>query len=141
MDDSRNQDGAELGAGAILVADDEDIVRNVMVQMLKKMGYEVFAVDNGADAIDVFRDNQNRIDLVIFDLTMPRMGGVELYEHIRGINPGIKTMLTSGQDASPDIDQLRQAGVSAFIHKPFTLRDMREKIRGLLDTQVETAGN
>ncbi|MBN2082031.1 response regulator [bacterium] len=141
MDGSLKQDGNALGVGAVLVADDEDIVRNVMVQMLKKMGYEVFAVDNGADAIDIFRDNQSRIDLVIFDLTMPRMSGVELYEQIRVINPEIKTMLTSGQDASPDIEHLREAGVSAFIHKPFSLRDMREKVRGLIGRQVESAGN
>ena len=140
MDGSPNRNGGAFGVGAVLVADDEEIVRNVMVQMLKRMGYEVFAVDNGADAITTFRDNQSRIGLVIFDLTMPCMSGVELFEQIRDIDPDIKTMLTSGQDVSPDIDHLRAAGVSAFIHKPFTLRDMREKIRSLLDSQLESAG-
>lgn len=118
----------------VLIADDEDLVRHVLAQMLMKLGCRVLTAINGAEAMTIFDKHADEIDLVIFDLTMPQMDGTELFANLKKQSPEVKTLLTSGQDDLDSISDMRDAGLSGFIRKPFTLSDIKSAVLNLIGT-------
>lgn len=118
----------------VLIADDEDLVRHVLAQMLMKLGCRVLTAINGCEAMTLFDKHAAEIDLVIFDLTMPLMDGSELFVNLKKQSPGVKTLLTSGQDDMDSITEMRDAGLSGFIRKPFTLNDIKNAVLNLIGT-------
>ena len=109
----------------VLVAEDEAMVRAVIVQMLRKLGYKVLAAIDGDEAIDVFNQHLEEIKLVIFDMSMPTMSGEELFINIKRMSPQVKTLLTSGHHEPTVIDSLRHQGLSGFLPKPFNMSEMQ----------------
>ena len=118
----------------VLIADDEDLVRHVLAQMLMKLGCRVLTAINGTEAMALFGKHSDEIDLVIFDLTMPQMDGTELFANLKEQSPDVKTLLTSGQDDLDSISEMRDAGLSGFIRKPFTLSDIKSAVLNLIGT-------
>lgn len=118
----------------VLIADDEDLVRHVLAQMLMKLGCRVLTAINGSEAMALFDKHSDEIDLVIFDLTMPLMDGTELFANLKKQSPDVKTLLTSGQDNLDSISEMRDAGLSGFIRKPFTLSDIKSAVLNLIGT-------
>ncbi len=110
--------------GLVLLADDEPDVRRVAAKMLKRMGFEVMLAQDGMEAVEIFRDNTDIIDMVVLDLTMPRLGGREAMLHIREMAPGISILLSSGYS-----DNASLTGSSGFIQKPYTQARFREALR------------
>ena len=84
--------------GTVLLVEDQDTVRNMAESMLKRMGYEVLAASGGAEAVDLLRENLDRVRFVITDLTMPGMDGWETLAALRKIRPHIPVILVSGHD-------------------------------------------
>jgi PAS domain S-box-containing protein len=119
------------GAGVALVADDEDLVRDVAVTMLRELGFETVAVDNGQEAVEAFAAEPSRFAIVLLDLTMPVLNGVEALRGIRAIDPGARVVVMSGFDEEASADRFGADAPSAFIHKPFTVSDLRESLRQL----------
>jgi CheY-like chemotaxis protein len=87
------------GNETILLAEDQEDVRNVISQILKGYGYSVISASNGSEAIDLFVRNSDAVKLVILDVVMPVKNGKETYEEIRKIKPGISTLFMSGYTA------------------------------------------
>jgi len=117
-------DSAWNPKGLVLLADDEPDVRRVASRMLKKMGFEVMLAHDGIEAVEVFMDNTDIIDMIVLDLTMPRLGGKEALRRIREIKPDIPVLLSSGYSESKVPTE--SAG---FIQKPYTLSGFREALR------------
>ena len=84
------------GSARILVVDDEELVRDMVSEMLRILGYQVTVCSNGEDGLSYYRDSWQHIDLVILDMVMPKMGGRDAFIAMRKINPKIKALLASG---------------------------------------------
>jgi PAS domain S-box-containing protein len=120
------------GTETILLVDDEEMIVDVSTKLLEKMGYAVLVAHNGSEALKVYQSRQNEIALVILDLIMPDMGGGEVYDRIRKINPHAKVLLSSGYSRDGQANEILKRGCDGFIQKPFTLKVLSEKLRELL---------
>ena len=121
------------GTETILFVDDEYVVIDAGQQILKTLGYTVFQVRSGKEAIEVYRKNQNEIDMVILDMIMPEMSGGDTYDRLKEINPDIKGLLSSGYSIDGQATDILKRGCNGFIQKPFNISALSEKIREVLD--------
>lgn len=122
------------GHETILLAEDETMIAQVTTEMLKSLGYEVLNAYTGEEAALVYRENRDRIDLVIMDMVMPGGGGGPAVDKISGINPEVKVILSSGYSLNGMIKEVMdRGGIRDFIQKPFLISEMSEKIREILD--------
>ena len=113
----------------ILMADDDELVLNIGEKMLEKMGFNVLTAKDAQEAIKVYKNNRDIIDLVISDTIMPGDGEHSL-KQIRKINPDVKILITSGDvSKKPDILKLNHDG---FIQKPYSFKDLSETISKVL---------
>ena len=118
--------------GLILLVDDEEIILDVGTQMLEKIGYSVFRARNGKEAIALFREHKEQVNLVILDLQMPEMDGECAYELLKEIEPGIKVLISSGCSLRDEANQNLKYGCSGFIQKPFNLKTLSQKVQELM---------
>jgi CheY-like chemotaxis protein len=116
----------------ILVADDEDDVREVVCAMLQSFGYRVIEARNGVEAVELFRERFREIDLVMLDLMMPRMTGDRVFAEMRRISPGVRAILASGYDESGRVREIVASGFGGFLQKPFRRRELGRKIEEIL---------
>jgi CheY-like chemotaxis protein len=116
------------GSGRILFVDDEEALADLGKQVLSSLGYEVVAMTNGREALAVFRAQPNWFDLVFTDYTMPGMTGAELACRIISMRPDIPVVLCTGYSETINEERAREIGVSAFMMKPFTHRDIAEVV-------------
>ena len=97
------------------------------------MGYKVFIAKSGQASIELYEANKDEIDLVILDMIMPEMGGGEIYEKLREINPHVKVLLSSGYSLDGKATEILERGCNGFIQKPFNMRELSQKIREILE--------
>jgi signal transduction histidine kinase len=121
------------GKETVLLVDDEDIILDVGKQMLKKMGYQVLLANGAKEAIEVYKENRDKIDLVILDMIMPEMVGDEAFDRLKEIDPKIKVLLSSGYNIDGKASELLERGCNGFIQKPFGMKQLSQKIREILD--------
>ena len=120
---SRGRTGKET----ILLADDEEMIRNLAQQILETHGYSVVTAADGQEAIDLYMQQRDRFDLVILDLTMPRLSGTEALTRIRNLNPYAKVILSSGYPSG------ETSRASAFLPKPYRAEMLTRIVREVLD--------
>ncbi|HEY7528401.1 MAG TPA: PAS domain-containing protein [Candidatus Deferrimicrobiaceae bacterium] len=120
------------GSETILFVDDEESLRELAVETLGSLGYSVVTARNGADAVALYAERRGEIALVILDLIMPEMGGVEAFHRIREIDPGARILFSSGYAASGQPDALPAEGADGFIQKPYRLSALAAAIRQAL---------
>jgi signal transduction histidine kinase len=121
------------GKETILLVDDEGAILEVGARMLEALGYRVFPARGGKEALEVYRNNQAEVDLVILDMIMPDMGGEDTFEHLYELNPKVKVLLASGYSFENQIDDILEHKCSGFIQKPFDLKQLSHKVRQVLD--------
>ena len=102
----------------ILAVDDEPALTSVLQKMLHRLDYQVTTSNQAAEAIRLLREQPEQFDLVITDLTMPEMSGLEVAKQIRAIRPGLPVILVSGYSVSVDAERLREAGICERLDKP-----------------------
>ena len=102
-------------------------------EMLQRLGYTLFHAASGEEALQVFGEHRGRIDLVILDMIMPRMGGAELLRRLSAMEPELKALLSSGYTYSDHTIEGFDQDRCGFIQKPFTLQILSAMIRQLLD--------
>jgi CheY-like chemotaxis protein len=126
---------AVLGRGeTILLVDDEKILLDVGRDMLEGGGYVSLVAESGEDAIEIYKREKARIDLVILDLAMPGMGGYRCFEELRALDPGLKVVVASGYAPGNEVvEKILESSGTAFVRKPYRLADILKKVRGLLD--------
>jgi len=116
----------------VLLVDDEEIVIGVGRQMLARLGYSVLTAKNGLEAVDIYRDNQNTIGLVILDIVMPGLEAGETCDKLRELNPAIKVLLSSGYSLDQKTKAIMDRGCSGFIQKPFNMKILEDKIEEIM---------
>jgi CheY-like chemotaxis protein len=120
------------GSGTLLLVDDEDSVRMVARRILEQLGYHILVAANGAEALEIYRREQDRIDLVILDMIMPGMGGAEFYQKVKEINPMVKVLLSSGYSLDGEAQKVMAAGAQGFIQKPYRITVLSYKVAEIL---------
>ncbi len=120
------------GAGTILLVDDEEIITYTGEQMLKKLGYNVIVAENGKKAIDIFEKEHKNIDLVLLDMVMPGMGGMETFDRLKELDSNVRVLLSSGYSLDGQAREIMDRGCNGFIQKPFTLNTISQKVREIL---------
>jgi CheY-like chemotaxis protein len=122
------------GDGTILVVDDEETIRKLMKVVLERKGYEVLAAENGAEALTIFSRNANRISLVVLDLVMPVMSGEEVLPHLLAMRPGLKVIVSSGQDPAEGMRKLGEPRVAGYLQKPYRADALARKVQEVLSS-------
>jgi len=109
----------KTGSGRILVIDDEIAMLATAQAILEDLGYEVELAEDGQMGLDIFKTNSELFDLVLLDMIMPKMNGRDCFFELREINPDIKIVLTSGFTLENDLNDIKEAGLSGFVRKPY----------------------
>ncbi|MFO0945915.1 MAG: response regulator [Planctomycetota bacterium] len=122
------------GGGLVLIVDDEKAVRELASRVLVKGGFEVLLATNGQEAVDVFRERQHEIILVLLDMMMPRLSGEETFRQLRQINPNVRVILSSGYNEQETTNRFAGKGLAGFVQKPYRSQELLEKIRLVLQT-------
>jgi CheY-like chemotaxis protein len=122
------------GGKTLMLVEDEEIVAVVSDQMLTRLGHKVFVARNGPDALALFQEHREKIDLVILDMIMPGMSGAETFEKLKAIDPGVNVLLSSGYTLNGQAEEMLKHGCRGFIQKPFTIEQLSQKIREVLSS-------
>lgn len=120
------------GNGTILLVDDEEMVLNLGTAIVKMLGYDVLEAKNGGEAVEIYRENKDTVDMVILDMAMPDMNGGEAYDRMKEIDPEVKVLLTSGYGIEGQATEIMKQGCNGFIQKPFSIDNLSGKIKEVL---------
>jgi CheY-like chemotaxis protein len=107
-----------------LFVDDEPLLRRAGKRMLVSLGYEVLLASNGRDALTRFKENHERIGVVVLDVAMPVMSGPECFIELRNIDPRIPILLASGFPGGHDIQSLLATASTRYVRKPYELDEL-----------------
>jgi len=121
------------GSERILFIDDEPVLVEIGSQMLERLGYEVVTQKSSVQALELFRAEPDRFDLVITDMTMPHMTGDKLAQELMKIRPDIPIILCTGHNTLVLEEKAKEIGVKAFVMKPLVMRNLAETVRKVLD--------
>ena len=126
-------DGLLQGSETILVVEDDKTLLKMTQKMLEKFGYQILTAQNGIEAVEIFRGHDGPIHLILTDVVMPKMGGLDLTEKIQSEKPEVKVIYMSGYtDRAISDNGLLHKGVE-FIEKPFAPKNLALKVREVLD--------
>jgi PAS domain S-box-containing protein len=129
------------GNETILVVEDEDGVRALVIKVLGDLGYRLLQAQSGPRAIEVWREHGPAIDLLITDIVMPDgMNGIELAERLRRTRPSLKVIFTSGYLADVSRDAIPARETDVYLAKPFSLPELARLVRRTLDARESTSG-
>jgi CheY-like chemotaxis protein len=121
------------GNERILLVDDEKSILFTGRNLLERLGYQVETRQNPVEALDLFRVDPNQFDLVITDMTMPKMTGDQLVQEILKIRPDVPVILNTGFNEKIDEEKAMQIGIRQYIEKPFNRRILAKAVREVLD--------
>ena len=121
------------GTETILLVDDEKMILEVGKAMLEKLGYRVVVANGGEQAVSMVKRKGNEIDMAILDLIMPGMDGGKVFDHIKEIHPKMPVVLSSGYAINGQANKIMQRGCNGFIQKPFSISELSQKVRKVLD--------
>src|SRR5579864_6689469 len=120
------------GDGAILVVDDETLVRRTAKAALEHHGFKVILADSGLQGIELFRNKASEISLVLLDMNMPAMGGESAFDHFKKIRPDVRVIVSSGYTEPIAMERFGGKRVAGFIQKPYTSHQLAEKVKRVL---------
>ncbi|ATX79186.1 Response regulator receiver domain-containing protein [Mariprofundus aestuarium] len=121
------------GSGTILIIDDEVIIREVAACILEDMGFETMTAENGWEGVQHYLGSRDQIVGVLLDMTMPKMDGIECFSQLRGINPKVKVVLSTGYNERVASGGFAGKGLAGYIQKPYEPKALREKMRSMLE--------
>jgi signal transduction histidine kinase/CheY-like chemotaxis protein len=131
-DEIRLDEAPQKGTGTILLADDYKGIRESTSEMLLALGYEVLAAQDGKEAVELFKKNADRIDLVLLDVILPSFTGPEVYSQISAIRPGTKVIFASGYTAENVLLKSAIQKGASILQKPFNMSSLSRAIREVL---------
>ncbi len=112
----------------VLLVEDEEILRVMFASMLESCGIEFLEAENGRHAVEMYKQHWQQIDVVVLDMIMPEMDGPDAFRAMKKINPGIRTLLSTGFSLNNEIQSVLDEGVMGFIQKPFMPNELIERI-------------
>jgi len=125
------------GTETILVVDDEEAIRELAEDILRRFGYKVLSAEDGESALEIYQENKESISLIILDLIMPGMGGQKCLEEILKIDSSQKVVIVSGYTVEGPVKESLEKGAKGYIKKPYELGPMLMVIRDVLDRKEE----
>jgi signal transduction histidine kinase/CheY-like chemotaxis protein len=125
---------ARGGKECLLIAEDEDVIREMAQLSLESKGYKVIAAPDGASALARYRESWQDIELVIADMVMPRMNGPELFSRMKEINPNVRVVVSSGYSHDLEGQRMLKHGCLGFIQKPYNPDALNQLVRSVLDS-------
>jgi CheY-like chemotaxis protein len=117
-----------LGKGTVLIVDDDEAVLEACSAILSHLRYTPICAATGGQALELFSDNADEIDLVILDMVLPDVSGGEVYDSLKSVDPGAKVLLSSGYSIDGQAERILGRGCDDFIQKPFTIEQLSQKI-------------
>jgi CheY-like chemotaxis protein len=135
-DRSTKADAHQRGTETLLVAEDEEALREAMCGYLRSLGYTVFAADSGQQALLLASKHDEHIDLLISDVVMPKMSGRELSEMLGGLRSDLKTIYMSGYTDDAVLRHGIHEKAANFLQKPFSLAVLARKVRDALENST-----
>ena len=121
------------GTETILIVDDQETVWDFLIEALQNLGYSVLLAENGEDAVSIYRENPNEIDLVLLDMVMPKMGGHTTFYQLKNLDPDVKVLLSSGFVSAASVKDLQDNGAAGFLPKPHRIKDLALELRRIFD--------
>jgi PAS domain S-box-containing protein len=121
------------GSETILLVDDEELIRELGVELLGDEGYTVLTASGGESALEIYQQEKEKIDLIILDLILPGIGGGKCLEELLSMNPRAKVIIASGYSANGPMKETIEAGAKGYISKPFDVGHMLKVVREVLD--------
>jgi CheY-like chemotaxis protein len=131
------EENFRTGRETILVVDDEDYVLDACKAIVTQLGYRAVTARSGEQALEIFRKDKERIDLIILDMIMPGMDGLTAYEQLKKIDPDVKVLLSSGYSLTGAVKEILNKGCDEYIQKPYSLSQISRITRELLDKPRE----
>ena len=121
------------GNETILIVDDHETIWDFLIEALQHLGYSVLLAENGLDAIEIYKENPNEIDLVLLDMVMPKLGGHQTFYKIKEMDTNAKVLLSSGYVSEEEVNDLLEQGAKGFLPKPHRIAVMASAVRKILD--------
>ncbi|MBW2409159.1 MAG: response regulator, partial [Deltaproteobacteria bacterium] len=121
------------GQEGILLVDDEEMILDVGQRMLIKLGYNVFTATDGVEALEIYKEYRDSIDVIILDMVMPKLNGGDTFDRIKALNSDAKVLLSSGYSINGQAQEILNRGCDGFIQKPFNIQSLSQNIRMVLE--------
>ena len=123
------------GTETILIAEDEEAIRKLATQILEGAGYKVVAAADGVEAATLFEQNPD-VALVILDIVMPNMSGLEAFKHIEKINPDMRALFCSGYSSRSFRGEFVLPDEAGKMNKPYSRNSLLHEVRDILDGEI-----
>ena len=130
---SSGNQGSE-SRGTVLVVENEQLMLRLIERVFSQHGYQVLVAGDGEEAIQVYRIHKLEIDVVLLDVGLPKVNGVDVLYKMKSENPHVRVIIVSGFLAPELRTKMQQAGVEHFIDKPYMLDQVLETIQTLIET-------
>ncbi len=130
--ESKEEEKIIGGSETLLLVDDEEPLLDLGQDMLQGYGYTAITAKSGERGIETYKQEKDRIDLVILDIGMPGMGGYKCLRELLIIDPEIKVIISSGYPKDAKVKEMLESGAAGFIGKPYRLTEMLKKVREIL---------
>ncbi|MCF6245850.1 MAG: response regulator [Desulfobacula sp.] len=122
-----------MGNESVLLVDDEERILTVGREICKALGYSVVTADSGKEALKIYKNKTKKINLVILDMIMPEMNGLETFMELKKLNPDIKVLLSTGYSIDEKAQEMLRQGCKGYILKPYSVIDFSHKLREILE--------
>jgi CheY-like chemotaxis protein len=122
------------GHGTVLVIDDEPSVCGLAQQMLETIGFNVVVAFDGERGVELYRQQPQDIDLILLDMTMPKMDGVETFAELKKVSADVRVVLSSGYNQQTTEEKFAEQDLAGFIQKPYQLTELTAVMRKVLDS-------
>jgi CheY-like chemotaxis protein len=120
------------GRGLVLVVDDDEYVLKILRHSLESYGYSAIVAESGERAVEIFRERQTEIDMVVLDLIMPGMDGGETFEALRSIRPNVRVLLSTGYDTTKATRHVATDSLAGVLCKPYLPEQLAAEVKRLL---------
>jgi len=126
------------GTETILLIDDEQMITDILKRILSRLGYVVHAFINPEEAMALYLDSPQNIDLIITDMNMPGLSGIDLAKKVKAQDSSKPIILCSGFTTENDIQQAMEAGINSVLKKPTETIDLLKNIRKIFNQQSKS---
>ncbi len=120
----------------VLVVDDEELVRGMIMERLQVLGLDTVLASDGEEAVSIYRNRSTEIDLVMLDFLMPNMNGAEAFHKLVEINPDVKVILNTGYSEESVLEMFGDRRPDAILCKPYNLQTLKDKIKSVLNVSI-----
>ena len=125
---------SETSKTGILIVEDDLDIRILLAEVFRIDNFQVYQAQDGQEAVRIFQENQDKIAIMVTDLGLPNLGGVELISAVRAMKPSLKIIGSSGYGRANVREEVLQAGGDHFIAKPYIVSDLIQTVKKLLDS-------